>query len=159
MKKLISVILCLFVVASGLVFSSCSKGENKNKTPEEIVKEENPNVEYKTLEEAESAVDFKIQLPKKFKATSYVVIDNDILEVNYDGGYIRKARGSDDISGDYNDYKKVEKKDVNGKQVTFKGDGTNVNLVTWNYMGFTFCIGNTKGMSEKEITNLFKQIK
>ena len=156
MKKIISILMCIVVIASGAVFASCSKdGGNGGENAENVA---NPNVNYKTVEEAEAAVGFKIKLPEKLNATRFTVIDGKILEVTYDNGYIRKAQGADDISGDYNDYEKTEKKTINNEEVTLKKNGDKVYLATWTHFSYTFCIG-TKGISEKDITKMIEQIK
>lgn len=158
MRKLLAVLICIAVIASGAVFVSCSNGKGGEEAAQSE-KAVNPNVSYKTLEEAEEAAGFKMQLPEKIKTTSFTVIDGKILEVKYEGGYIRKAQGADDISGDHNQYEKTEKKTVNNEEVTLKKNGDKIYLATWTHFSYTFCLGSDKGLSEKDITNMIEQIR
>ena len=112
-----------------------------------------------SLEKAQEAVGFTIAIPESIKAENYVVINGTILEIDFDGGYVRKAKGSEDISGDYNEYEKTEAADVDGKEVTFKGNGGKTMLAIWADGDYTYCIGVSAGKSEADMTSLVKAIK
>ncbi len=123
----------------------------------------NPVVEYgamaDSLEKAEDAVGFEIAYPESIVAENYVVINGELLEIDFEGGYIRKAKGADDVSGDYNGYASVYQKDICDISVTLKGDGDKVMLAVWTYGGHTYCIGITEGVSEAEMTSYVGAIK
>lgn len=76
---------------------------------------------------------------------------------------IRKAAGSNDISGDYNEYAQTRSLSL-GKAdttVTVKGgtDGA-INLATWVKDGYAYSLGAYDGapLSEKELAAIFEQI-
>ena len=122
----------------------------------------NPIVEYgmdaDSLKTAQEAVGFKMTVPQSVKAENYIVISGKTLEIDFDGGYIRKAKGSGDISGDYNDYTDVEVKNVNGKEVTLKGNNGKIMLAIWVDGDYTYCIGMPAGVSEADMISYVNTI-
>ncbi|ASR47227.1 hypothetical protein [Paenibacillus kribbensis] len=62
------------------------------------------------------------------------VIGKSVIEADYSNGKekinYRVAEGSEDISGVYNNYSQVSKKDINGIQVTLQGENL-VNQAMW----------------------------
>lgn len=112
-----------------------------------------------SLEKAQEAVKFTIAIPESIKPDNYVVIDGSILEIDFDGGYIRKAKGGYDVSGDYNEYGTVKAVSVDGKEVTFKGNDGKTMLAIWVDGDYTYCVGISAGTSETDITSLVKAIK
>ncbi|MBO4338491.1 MAG: hypothetical protein J5877_01050 [Clostridia bacterium] len=119
----------------------------------------NPVVGYQTLEDAEKAVGFNIEYKGIDRVINYSVISNEILEISFKGGYMRKAKGRTDISGDYNVYKEEITPEINGNTVTLRGVGKLYYLALWTDGDFTYCLGLENGASESEITNLVKGIK
>ena len=123
----------------------------------------NPLVEYgsdvKSLEAAQEAVGFTLTVPGSVTPENYIVISGLILEVNFDGGYLRKAEGSEDISGDYNEYASTETKTAEGKEVTLKGNDGKVMLAIWTEGDYTYCVGIADGTTEAEMLSLVNEIK
>lgn len=120
----------------------------------------NPVVGYQTLEDAEKAVGFDITVPADIKQViNYSVISDSILEIEFKGGYLRKARGAEDISGDYNTYENSDVLNSNGKQYSVKGNGGKISLVTWTDGGFTYCLGFENGADNNDVVKLLEGIK
>ena len=92
----------------------------------------NPFIDTKTLEEAQEIAGFELNVPgaeDPYTVLNYRAVEGSMLEIIYwdekgtEGYRIRKAVGSEDISGDYNEYaleKTVTLAD--GTQVTLRGD-------------------------------------
>ena len=92
----------------------------------------NPFIDTKTLEEAQEIAGFELNVPgaeDPYTVLNYRAVEGSMLEIIYwdekgtEGYRIRKAAGSEDISGDYNEYaleKTVTLAD--GTQVTLRGD-------------------------------------
>ncbi len=79
-----------------------------------------------------------------------------MIQADYENGmYIRKASGSDDISGDYNDYAQVET--VN--RVTLKGENGNFSLAVWNNNGYTYAVGVQEAMSQSDMLALTAEVR
>ncbi|MDO4847537.1 MAG: hypothetical protein Q3968_05350 [Clostridiaceae bacterium] len=120
----------------------------------------NPVVGYQTLEDAEKAVGFDITVPSDIKQViNYSVISGSILEIEFKGGYLRKAKGSEDISGDYNTYENSDTLNSGGKQYAIKGNGGKISLVTWADGGFTYCLSFENGADSNDVVKLLEGIK
>lgn len=121
----------------------------------------NPNVEYQTLKEAEKAVGFEFGVDlSDFDNLTYTVIDNEILEIEYEENgqklICRKAKGNEDVSGDFNKYDATYDKDINGVNVTIS-TGTDNTLVTFNYDGYAYSFSSNY-LDEYQMLNLLKQV-
>lgn len=126
----------------------------------------NPFVEYGTLADAAKAAGVELTVPDVLNGSDgrvFQAIENDLLEVIYRKGEdetarIRKAAGSDDISGDYNVYAQVDTVTVNDAQVTLKGDAGKVSLATWTAEGYTYSISVEGGISSSDMTRLVASV-
>lgn len=111
----------------------------------------NPIQEVGSLAEAEKLTGFGMEVPKSGKLYSrmdVVVFDGSVIEVSYlteDGSnlgyYIRKALGTEDVSGDYNEYSEVDTRTVNGYEVTLKGDNGLCSLAVWTDGTYYYAVG------------------
>lgn len=120
----------------------------------------NPIVEYQTLALAQEAVGFEFGIDfSNLDDLSFVVIDNEILEIsNSDNSLIcRKARGSEDRSGDFSTYSSVNNVDINGVDVTVKENSDNT-LVTFVYDGFFYSFSSSY-LNVDELLNFVEEIK
>lgn len=119
----------------------------------------NPWQEYKTVSEAAKAAGISFSAPEKIEkyTVSYVRALDGIVEVRYSNGSneirVRKGKGTDDISGDYNVYKNVSEKKIGGNTVTLKGNGDGVSSATWTDGTYSCSI-----FSENELTNKLVEI-
>lgn len=104
----------------------------------ESVQLPSPIQEYETLADAAQAVGFELTVPDQANGSDrrdVMTISGEMLQVIYRRGEtetarVRKAVGSDDISGDYNVYAQVATATVDGVQVTLKGDSGKVSLAS-----------------------------
>ena len=68
--------------------------------------------------------------------------------------------GSDDISGDFNQYAESNAVDVDGRSVTLQGNDGQVQLATWLDGDYTYSIGiyrdDGTGLTADEMTALVK---
>lgn len=138
----------------------------------------NPFTDYETLAEASKAAGFTLDAPESIGTCgtlSYQVCDagtdDAMIQVSYTTSedsdiysyVIRKAAGSDDISGDYNDYPQQRNMFLGADEteVWAQGgtDGT-INLVTWTKGEYTYSLGayNGASMTEDEVAEIFNQI-
>ena len=112
-----------------------------------------------SLEAAQEAVGFTLTVPGSITPENYVVINDVTLELDFDGGYIRKAQGSEDISGDFNAYDMVKTETADGKEVTLKGNANKVMLAVWTEGDYTYCVSVADGMAEADVLSLVSEIK
>ncbi len=131
------------------------KAENKTQIP-------NPFVEYKTIDEAKKALSFDAvcptKIPEGYEIDSISVMNGEMLQIIYKGKNgeftYRVAKGSDDISGDYNVYKDIKEVKVGDLNVTFRAGEKNCSAI-WQNNGLTFSIFcDTAIFSEDIITNV-----
>ncbi len=137
-----------------------------------------PFTDCKSLEEAEEVAGFDISIPDKiegYDAISYAAMQQDkLIQVDYskdDNRYIciRKAVGDEDISGDYNVYKEETRAELDGRQVTFKGNDGKVSLATWTDGDYAYSLmyadltddtaGSKAGISLEQMKELVSKVK
>ena len=133
----------------------------------DFVQSGNPYAEYDTLEEAENTSGFEISVPDSYGGYTepyYAVIEGKILEVQYYNGddrgmIIRKSRGSEDISGDFNEFDNITETEVNENTVTIKGNGDEFNLALWVSGDYSYSVSVSSGISESALKEIIEKIK
>ncbi len=129
----------------------------------------NPWVDAENQEDAQQQAGFTIQLPSslpsEYGAPSFRVIPEDILEADYAGTgdgqiVIRKAAGTEDPSGDYNDYSSSQQVKVGDVDVTMKGNDGELSLAVWNDGANAYSIGiyGGAGLTEEEMTQMVSEM-
>ena len=149
------------IKTDGSAISISKKADTKN----EDAQIPNPLTEHETLADLAKTVGFDVTLPtldKAYKETAFIDISGTIADVRFaddeDTITFRKAKGSDDISGDNKTYKENKTIAVKDVSVSVKGnDG--INTATWQKDGFTYSFSSDKAMTQdalvKAIENLF----
>ena len=132
-------------------------GENEN------VRIPNPWQECSSLEEAGKIAGFSFTAPERvdgFSEKYIAAIESDVAEVIFHNGEndenqvsFRKGVGSEDISGDYNQYSSVETQQIDGKDVTVKGSDGMIYTVTWTQGGYAYAISARMGMTEEQMNS------
>ena len=172
MKKILLMsVLCLAIIACGKKEEAKQEmAETRNVTQEQSVGVPNPFVEVKTLDEAYKIAGFSLEVPETYedyKKQVIQAIEDDMIEVIYydensehEGLRIRKAKGTDDISGDYNEYKDVETVKVGDFEIIEKGSEGNISVATWNDGTYSYAIDVAEASLTKDtIANLVSNIK
>lgn len=127
-----------------------------------------PCEEFGTIEEVERAVGYEIVIPDSFgdySDRSFSVMFGTMLQVQYrdaDGNTglcIRKASGTDDISGDCNSYDNVSEIVVGECSVTLKGNEDKYFLAVWSFGEYSYSVSADKGASGEELTEMIKTIR
>lgn len=124
----------------------------------------NPWQEYKTVSEAGKAAGFSFTAPKKLGShkLSSIQAMTGIVDVTYtkEGNEIcvRKGTGTEDISGDYNTYKSVTEKKINGIAVTLKGSGKGVKTAVWTKGEYSYSVSSEKALSERFMESIIAAI-
>ena len=160
MKKLFAVIMMLLTILS---LAAC--GSTDSDEPD-IIGMPNPFTDFNTLAEAEKQTGFYITLPDAIGSSNnkiYRAMNDEMLEVIYvngedETGHIRKARGSEDISGDYNEYAETETVSVGGIDVLLKGDAGLVKLAVWTNDGYAYSVSSEAGMTADEMMALVSAV-
>ena len=171
MKKLLLLsMLCLAVL-------SCGKKEEVKEEVAEVSTTQsqdygvpNPFEIVDTLDEAAKIAGFSLETPTEYADYNSLVIQaiaDDMIEVIYfdaekthEGLRIRKANGTDDISGDYNEYKEVNVVKVGELEVAEKGNDGNISIATWTDGTYSYSINVDEALlNVDDISNLISNIK
>ena len=129
----------------------------------------NPWVDAENQNDAQQQAGFTIQLPSalpaEYGAPTFRVIPDDILEADYAGNgdaeiCIRKAVGTDDPSGDYNQYSGSQQMTVGDVEVTMKGNDGGVSLAVWQDGNNAYSIGvyNAAGITAEEMAQMVSEM-
>ena len=171
MKKLLLLsMLCLAVL-------SCGKKEEVKEEVAEVSTTQsqdygvpNPFEIVDTLDEAAKIAGFSLEAPTEYADYKSIVIQaiaDDMIEVIYfdaekthEGLRIRKAVGTDDISGDYNEYKEENIVKVGNLEVTEKGNDGNISVASWTDGTYSYSINVDEALlNANDIAKLVETIK
>ncbi len=113
-----------------------------------------------TLPEAEKTVGFEITLPESLdKIDNYTVIDDKILEINFEGGFIRKSKLTEDILlGGYTDFPTEKEVEINSKTVVLKAKDELFYYAFWDSGDYSYCVSISDGTTEAELTEIVSGI-
>lgn len=168
MKKFIAITLCVVMAIS---FAACSNNSESKDTPQKQslgndIEIPSPFVDCKTMEEAEKIAGFTVTIPEKmpegYEQKLIQAVENDMVQVFYENGeneiLIRKAKGNQDISGNYNEYKESKIITVDSVTVSTRGNDGKVNLSTWINGEFSFAI-LADSLDSTAISNMVSSMK
>ena len=141
-------------------------GRVKINTEPTTVQIPNPFIDCFTLEEAAKLAGFPLSVPSAVGGSgtqTFRAVEGELLEVMYFDGKvitarIRKAPGTGDISGDYNQYAQMKTVDVSGSTVTMKGADGLFMAAAWERGGYTYAITAGAGMSAVAMTALVQSV-
>ena len=172
MKKILLIsVLCLAIIACGKKEEAQQEATQVTETTQgQSTEIPNPFIEAKNLDEASKIAGFTLEVPETYedyKKQVIQAIEDDMIEVIYydensehEGLRIRKAKGTDDISGDYNEYKDVETVKVGDFEIIEKGSEGNISVATWNDGTYSYAIDVAEASLTKDtIANLVSNIK
>lgn len=158
-----SFLLCALPVAVMPIASAASTGSTGSTNS---VQMPNPLIDCDTLDAAADIAGFSFAVPddinNAYTSQNIVAIENDMIQVilsNDDNNKltIRKGSGTDDISGDYNNYKRTKTVNISGITVSLKGDATKFSLATWTDGTYSYSVSiteNAQGSTQKKLQNI-----
>ena len=126
----------------------------------------NPWQECASMVQAESLAGFSFAisdsaLPEGYgpEAAHIQVIAGSMLEVDYTGERggsvcLRKAMGTDDVSGDYNSYDLTQTSRIAGQDVTLRGAENAWYVAAWTRDGYSFAIVSTSVLTTSQVEAL-----
>ena len=125
----------------------------------------NPFVEYKTVDEAQKVLPFSAVVPsnvKGYELKNVSVMSNEMLQLIYKNGdkeiTYRVEKGSNDISGDYNEYKDIKTVKVGDVEVKVRKSEETMSTI-WTNGDLTFSLYSNGNLTEKDITDIISSIK
>ncbi len=103
------------------------------------------------------------ELPFAPEEVAYSAMFGKFAQIDYTGeGFsvcVRMTPGTEDISGDYNEYAHEETVDVNGQPVHLKGDGTSVSLSTWTDGEYAYAISAAPALSRDDMLRMVESMR
>lgn len=128
----------------------------------------NPLVSYDSVEAAAEAMGVEVKtpatLPEGYGQEAVDVIDGTLLQVIYKNGAgeeisYRTAEGSEDISGDYNEYDEETELTVGGAQkVTARGAGGGYSLALWQDGGMSYSLSFDEPVAKDVLADIIESI-
>lgn len=149
----------------GLLTVLALAGCNKKVQEEPMAQIPNPFMDYTSLDEAEKAVGFDFTMPEDLNGTAdyaYRVMNGEMLEVicrNAAGEEVarfRKAKGADDISGDYSEYSDV-RTDNSLKNITYRGENGMFTGAIWVDGEYTYALSLEEAMNLDQVGVIISQ--
>ncbi len=132
----------------------------------------NPFIDCEDFKAAAMMADFSIEAPESLEGYPQrliQVIHKEMIQVFYTDGdlaeedtkhvLLRKGLGSEDVSGDYNEYDTVTTKEADGRTLTLKGSGDLVYLAIWTEGAYSYSVYCSAGMDADAIVTLANQLK
>lgn len=161
LKKYLSVAACFVALLAGALVAGNMTGIFRPNDPA-VLTPGDGIVEVGTLEELSAHVGFEVEelngLPFEVKETTYIAYWQELAEISYTGegqtATFRKSVGTEDNSGNFNDYFSVQDIDIGSLTVTLKGDNDVYPLAIWSSDGYVYSICLSNGISESEWRNL-----
>ena len=143
--------------------SETAEEASETSEPAEGATKAESDVVYGSYDEAKKDAGFDLDTPDLASATFKVITDtanNTIFEIRSDGTYIRKTKGSADISPDPTDYPETSAETTDdGREINFKGEDGKIFLMTWTNDGFSYCVGFKEGASRSEADTYINWVK
>ena len=171
MKKLIVVLLIMQVVLSLTACTQQESGSESDPDSTENVQIGNPWVDCATLEDASRLAGFDIAIPGKIEGYPNKVIqvmERSMIQVMYYDSdpeaedssmvMVRKGLGSDDISGDYNEYSEKETMNIHGVDVQLRGDSGMIYSAIWTRDGYSYAINADKGLNRDTFAEAIEEM-
>lgn len=132
----------------------------------ETVQIPNPFADYATMEEAEKAAGFSLTAPETVDGYSeklIQVMSGSMIQIIFRDSeenrlFIRKEAGSEDISGDYNNYTEINTISVDGREVTMKGENGLVSVAIWTEGAYTYAVTADNPMAQDAMTVLVSAV-
>ena len=176
MKRIMVLILTIVMICA---LSACGKKAGEPEPEQEPQQEEqkettqmaNPFIDCENMGQAEEIAGFGMEAPEEIDgyADSLIqAVNGQMVQVIYfekAADYqddqatlmIRKKIGQEpDVSGDYNEYSQTVSDEIDGRDVTFKGDDDQVNVAIWLSDDHSYSIDTVKPMSREQMSAIVK---
>lgn len=162
-RRLAVMAACLAVVLVGaLTLPSLIHGPDHPDGPG-VLAPGNGIIQVASVEELSEIVGFEVaecsHLPFQVEGVTYTAYWKELAEIVYSGeGQIavwRMGIGTEDVSGDYNNYDTETEISVGSTAVTLKGNGGIYTLAIWAENKYAYSISLSDGLTENEWQALF----
>lgn len=162
-KKMVMMVCSMAALVMAVSMMGCGK-----KAEAENAQIQNPFVDCDTMADAEKLAGFDLVAPEQIEGYEKALIqaiDGEMIQAFYvnqedeeDEILIRKGVGSDDISGNYEDFAEVSTAAAGDLEVTLKGNDGKVTVAVWTTGSYTFSIQVDAGASQDEMLSLVEAV-
>ena len=176
MKKLIAITMCCVIALSAVACSAPAEDTIGTETAKtevaviddagelggETVEVPNPFTDCADIAEAAKLAGFEMTLPEGIEAKSivYRAIEGEMIEVIYFSGEsseseimrFRKAKGTDDISGDHNQYTEESGIESESLHIDTRGRDGMVYVAVWTDDGYAYSMTFQNGVSKGDVS-------
>lgn len=163
MKKLLAVLLSAMMICS---FAACAKTETKTDAAADSSQIPNPFEDCDTLDDAAKLAGFEITVPDSvdgYSTRTIQAIKDQMIQVIYAEGdstlTMRKGTGTEDISGDYNEYAENNTVSVGGLDITMKGADGKVSVAIWMDGDYAFAVSVSTAVDSAAMSTLVSSVK
>mgnify|MGYP004496917641 CR=1 FL=1 len=125
----------------------------------------NPYANSVSLNTAEQITGFTLEIPDIIDTTTKTYVIDQMIEVQYYDTEdniiynVRKAKGNDDCSGNYEVYQNEMTKEIQNHIVTLKGNDDIYYLAIWQNDKYSYSFYSYNGLDEDTITTYIEKIK
>lgn len=142
-------------------------GRAPEPTNEPVVMNPYGATECASVDELSQALGFAVkapsELPFKPEQITYSAMFEEFAQIDYSAGgaslCVRMAPGTEDVSGDYNEYAKEETAEVGNWSVLLKGDGSGVSLATWTDGAYAYSISADPAISRADMLRMAESMR
>lgn len=124
-------------------------------------------VEYASADELSQALGFAVKVPQVLpfspESIVYEAMFGEFAQITCTAGdaeiMARMARGTDDVSGDYNVYAEERTVETGGCAVLLKGDAGKISLAVWTDGEFAYSVSATPAVTQQEMLALIESMR
>lgn len=166
LRKMASIAACLVLLLIGGTLMKNEFHPADSNPGQEMVGGAYGIEECTSIAELSQKAGFKVKeipetdIPFKVNTVSYQWCWDEFAQVVYEGNNnsltYRKAKGTEDISGDYTQYEQVLDQEINGVSITFKGTKDKYELATWVTQGYSYSINITESTTIDILSKLIQ---
>lgn len=172
-KKIMRMVCSMAVLVMAVAMAGCGKKAEPDSAETESAAAEttqisNPFVDCETMTDAEKLAGFSFTVPEQvegYEKELIQAIDGELIQVFYENPeeqedeiLMRKGAGSDDISGNYEEFEEISTAAAGDLEVTLKGNDGKVIVAVWTTGSYTFSIQADKGISQGEMLSLVEAV-
>lgn len=126
----------------------------------------NPFTSYGTIDEAKKALSFVPSIPEVipngYAIDEIQTLSDNFVQIFYKKGdseiLYRTAKGTDDISGDYNIYTDIKTVKIGDAEVTMRKSGKTASII-WTSGDFSYSLYADGGLTDKELSDIISNIR
>ena len=140
--------LAVLIAACAVMPAVLTKNGDQNQTPDENVQVTWDYQEYDSAQALSAQMGYEVSdlegLPFEPQTVVYASIGTDLAQIEYQTGdmtvYYRKSPGTEENSGDYNQYEKIDTISAGSQQVELRGSADGYVLAVWTDGDFSYSL-------------------